>query len=108
MTRLRKMLTVLLLVTGAHNGLLQPIMQPIMQPITAHYGLLLVMIIASLRNEDDGGIENLSDRFRQAKQQLCTCITLFLHISLQSLHDYNVKLPNFTFCRGREQKQGSK
>ena len=39
--------------------------------------LLLVMIIASLRNEDYGGIENLSDRFRQAKQQLCTCITLF-------------------------------
>ena len=44
------------------------------------------------------------NRFRQAKQQLCTCITLFLYISLPSLHDYNVKLPNFTFCRGREQK----
>ena len=28
----------------------------------------------------------------------------FLYISLPSLHDYNVKLPNFTFCRGREQK----
>ena len=28
----------------------------------------------------------------------------FLHISLPSLHDYNVKLPNFTFCRGREKK----
>ena len=28
----------------------------------------------------------------------------FLHISLASLHDYNVKLPNFTFCRGQEQK----
>ena len=28
----------------------------------------------------------------------------FLHVSLPSLHDYNVKLPNFTFCRGREKK----
>ena len=26
----------------------------------------------------------------------------FLHISLLSLHDYKVKVPNFTFCRGRE------
>ena len=25
------------------------------------------------------------------------------YISLPSLHNYNVKLPNFTFCRGREQ-----
>ena len=29
---------------------------------------------------------------------------VFLYISLPSLHDYNVKLPIFTFCRGREQK----
>ena len=32
----------------------------------------------------------------------------FLYISLLSLHDYNVKVPNFfpnfTFCRGREHK----
>ena len=28
----------------------------------------------------------------------------FLYISQSSLHDYNVNLPNFTFCRGREQK----
>ena len=27
----------------------------------------------------------------------------FLYISLPSLHGYNVKMPNFTFCRGREQ-----
>ena len=38
-----------------------------------------------------------SDRFPLAKQQLCTCITLFLYISLPSLHDYDVKMPNFTF-----------
>ena len=28
----------------------------------------------------------------------------FLYISQPSLHDYNVKVPNFTFCRGREHK----
>ena len=37
-------------------------------------------------------------RFKQAKQQLCTCIRL-------SLHDYNVKVPNFTFCRRRKLRQ---
>ena len=45
-----------------------------------------------------------SNRFRLAKQQLCTRIMLFLHISLTSLHDYNVKVPKFTFYRGREHK----
>jgi len=25
----------------------------------------------------------------------------FLYISLLSLHDYHVKVPNFTFCEGR-------
>ena len=29
----------------------------------------------------------------------------FLYFSLPSLHDYNVKVPNFTFCRGRERNQ---
>ena len=28
----------------------------------------------------------------------------FLYFSLPSLHDYNVKVPNFTFCWGREHK----
>ena len=28
----------------------------------------------------------------------------FLYISLPSLHDYNVRVPNFTFCPGYEQK----
>ena len=28
----------------------------------------------------------------------------FLYISLLSLHDYDVKLPNFTFCGGRDEK----
>ena len=28
----------------------------------------------------------------------------FLYISLPSLHDYDVKMPNFTFCEGHEHK----
>ena len=28
----------------------------------------------------------------------------FLYISLQSQHDNDVKMPNFTFCREREHK----
>ena len=28
----------------------------------------------------------------------------FLYISLPSLHDYDVKMRNFTFCGGREHK----
>ena len=39
---------------------------------------------------------------RLANQQLCTCITLFCDISLPLLHDYDVKVPYFTFCRERE------
>ena len=35
-------------------------------------------------------------RFRLAKQEPCVCITFFLYISLPSLHDHDVKLPNFT------------
>ena len=39
-----------------------------------------------------------SNTFRLAKQELCTCITFFWYISLPSLHDYDLKVPNFTFC----------
>ena len=42
-----------------------------------------------------------SNRFRLAKQQPCTCST---HLSLLSLPDYDVKMPNFTFFGGREPK----
>ena len=35
-----------------------------------------------------------------AKQQLCSCITLFCTF----LHDYHVKIPIFTFSEGRERK----
>ena len=42
-----------------------------------------------------------SNRVLSPKQQLCTSHA-FLYISLPSLHDYAVKLPNFTFLGGRE------
>ena len=45
-----------------------------------------------------------TNSFGLTKQQLCTCIMLFVHFFLPSLHGYNVKVPNFTFCRGREHK----
>ena len=45
-----------------------------------------------------------SNRFsKSAKQQLCTCITLFCTFHLPSLHDYNVKMSKCTFYRGRRQ-----
>ena len=59
-------------------------------------------------NDDGDGNENgkkKSNWFRLVKQQVCTCITLFLYISQPSLHDYNMKVPNFTFCRGRKHKR---
>ena len=45
-----------------------------------------------------------SNRFKLAKQQLCKNITLSWYISLPSLYDYHVKMPNFTFCGKREHK----
>ena len=48
--------------------------------------------------------QKITDKFRSAKQTTLHVHHLFLNIFLPSLHDYNVKLPNFTFCRGREQK----
>ena len=38
-----------------------------------------------------------------AKQQLRTCITLFLDISFPFLHDYDVKMPNFACYGGQRQ-----
>ena len=51
--------------------------------------------LSLLSNDDGDGNEKgkKSNRFRLAKQQLCTL-----------LHDYNVKVSNFTFCRGQGHK----
>ena len=45
-----------------------------------------------------------SSRVLSPKQQLCTSHA-FLYISLPSLHDYAVKLANFTFRGGRERRR---
>ena len=36
-------------------------------------------------------------------QQLCTCVTLVLYISLPFLGDYDVKITNFVFYGERKQ-----
>ena len=51
------------------------------------------------------GVRQKSNKFGLATQRLCTCVTLFLLISLPSLHDQDVKLPYFAFSAGREQRQ---
>ena len=44
-------------------------------------------------------------RFRLAKQQCHTCVTLFLHICQQLLDDDNVKTTNFTFVEDGNTRQ---
>ena len=76
------------------------------------YSWRILHFLYSWLGTDDGDInengkknsKNKNNRVRLAKQQLCTCITLCCHISLPSLHDYNVRVPNFTCCLGREHK----
>ena len=53
--------------------------------------------LGSLRNDDDDRNENDTKATLRVHHA-------FLYIYLPSLHDCNVKLPIFTFSRGREQK----
>ena len=78
-----------------------------------------VLLLGSFGNDDGNlGSENIRDfkiqrrerqRERQrnnrlkAKQQLCTCITPFLYISFPLMHDCDVKMPNFSFFKGRNE-----
>ena len=62
-------------------------------------------IIGSLSNDDADGNEN----GKKAIGLISKTTTLhvhhaFLYIPLPSLPDYNVKVPEFTFYRGREHK----
>ena len=45
-----------------------------------------------------------SNRFRISKTTTLHVHQAFVYISLPSLHDYDVKMPNFTFCGEREHK----
>ena len=59
----------------------------------------------SLGNDDGDGNENGKKAIGLDKQNNnFSHASRFLYISLPSLHDYNVELPNFTFRRGRKQK----
>ena len=44
-------------------------------------------------------------RFRFSKTTTFHLHYTFLDIFMPSLQDYNVKMPNFTFCGGREHKK---
>ena len=60
----------------------------------------------SLGTDDGDGNNNVkkSNRFRLAKQLCPRLAHTSLYISLPLLHEYNVQVPNFMFCRGREHK----
>ena len=56
-------------------------------------------MLGSLSNDNGDGNEN----GRRQKKNFAR-VSRVLYISLPSLPDYNVKLPIFTFCGGREHK----
>ena len=63
------------------------------------------MLLGSLRSDD----ADVNESGKKAIDLDLSKTTLhvhhaFLYISLPSLHDYDVKMPNFTSCRGREHK----
>ena len=64
-------------------------------------------MVGSLRNDESDSNENGKKAIGLDKKNnnFARASRIFLYISLPSLHDYIVKLPNFTFCRGREQKK---
>ena len=57
--------------------------------------------LGSLTNDDGDGSENGKKAMGLDRLHVHHA---FLYISLPSLHDYNVKVPNFTFCRERGHK----
>ena len=67
--------------------------------------MLTRTILGSLRNENGDGNENGKKKaIGLDKQNNFARASRFLYISLSPWHDYNVKLPHFTFCQKREQK----
>ena len=59
----------------------------------------------SLSNDDEDGNENGKKAIGLISKPTTFHVHhAFLYISLPSLPDYNVKVPEFTFCRGREHK----
>ena len=77
-----------------------------LQALNAAYDLVVTYILGSLSDDDDdNSSENgkKNNRFILAKQQLCKCITfIYTFVCRHMLHDYDVKMPNFTLCGERE------
>ena len=63
--------------------------------------VVLVDIIGTLRSDDSDGNGNASKAIGLiSKTTILRVHHEFLYISLASLHDYDVKIPNFTVYRG--------
>ena len=64
--------------------------------------------LESLSNDEGEGNENGKKKEKKKTgldlQNKTNKLHVFLYISLSSLRDYHVKLPHFTFCRGRKHK----
>ena len=66
-----------------------------------------MFIKRSLRNKHGDGNENGKKAIGLDKRKTTTLHVhhAFLYISLPSLHDHNVKLPNFTFAEDGNKRQ---
>ena len=62
-------------------------------------------IIRELKQQRRQLERQIRTSFWLTKQQLCTRNTLFLYIYLPTLNDYEVKLSNYSFYEGRENKR---
>ena len=61
-------------------------------------------LIGSFSNDDDDGKEDVKKAIGLLRKTTTLHVHhAFLYISLPSLHDYDVKMPNCKFCGGRKQ-----
>ena len=68
------------------------------------YALPLTFSIGSLRSDDGDGNGNATKAIGLISKTTTLHVHhAFLYISLPSLHDYDVKMPNFTMYRGSTQ-----
>ena len=72
--------------------------------LTKAFDTVSYTILGSLSNDDGAATRTAKKIDLLSKKQLCTCSTLFFYISLPLLHEYDVKMPNFTFYVGSENK----
>ena len=70
-----------------------------------HYIMCLFKrgITGTLRSDDGDGNDNVKEATDLSKTTTLHVHKCFLHISLPSLHDYDVIMPNFAFYGGRIQ-----